>query len=284
MDSLPVLIGKRLLFGIVTLIVISFMIAVGVELLPGDSRRGHSRSVRDAGDGSRVPPGAGSRPALVHALRHLARELHDRRHGHLARQQARDIGAHRHPARQHPLSRAERRGDCDAARGLSRHDGRPVPRDPVRQDDLDDDALHHFLSGVLRRLHPDRSPLGTVERIPEHLQHLPRHDARRQAPCGGAAGTHSHPGGGGAHDAHDPRRHHQSDDEPLHRDGGPQGHQAQTHHRASRFPQRAVTGHQRDRPQPCLPGGRRGGGRGGVRSIPALASSSSTRCRSGICR
>ena len=36
MDSLPVLIGKRLLFGIVTLIVISFMIAVGVELLPGD--------------------------------------------------------------------------------------------------------------------------------------------------------------------------------------------------------------------------------------------------------
>ena len=200
------------------------------------SRRGHSRSVRDAGDGSRVPPGAGSRPALVHALRHLARELHDRRHGHLARQQARDIGAHRHPARQHPLSRAERRGDCDAARGLSRHDGRPVPRDPVRQDDLDDDALHHFLSGVLRRLHPDRSPLGTVERIPEHLQHLPRHGARRQAPCGGAAGTHSHPGGGGAHDAHDPRRHHQSDDEPLHRDGGPQGHQAQTHHRASRFP------------------------------------------------
>ena len=36
MDSLPVMVGKRLLFGVVTLIAISLMIAVGVELLPGD--------------------------------------------------------------------------------------------------------------------------------------------------------------------------------------------------------------------------------------------------------
>lgn len=36
MDSLPVMVGKRLVFGVVTLIAISLMIAVGVELLPGD--------------------------------------------------------------------------------------------------------------------------------------------------------------------------------------------------------------------------------------------------------
>ena len=36
MDSLSVMIGKRLAFGVLTLIAISLMIAVGVEMLPGD--------------------------------------------------------------------------------------------------------------------------------------------------------------------------------------------------------------------------------------------------------
>ena len=36
MDSLSVMVGKRLAFGVLTLIAISLMIAVGVEMLPGD--------------------------------------------------------------------------------------------------------------------------------------------------------------------------------------------------------------------------------------------------------
>ena len=36
MDSLGILIAKRLAFGVVTLFVISVLIALGVEFLPGD--------------------------------------------------------------------------------------------------------------------------------------------------------------------------------------------------------------------------------------------------------
>ena len=36
MDSLGVMVGKRLAFGVLTLIAISLMIAIGTEMLPGD--------------------------------------------------------------------------------------------------------------------------------------------------------------------------------------------------------------------------------------------------------
>ena len=36
MDSIPVMVAKRLLFGIVTLFIISVLFAIGIELLPGD--------------------------------------------------------------------------------------------------------------------------------------------------------------------------------------------------------------------------------------------------------
>ena len=159
MDSLPVMVGKRLVFGVVTLIAISLMIAVGVELLPGDLAQAILGPGGHAGDGGRLSPRARPRPALAHPLHHVARQLHDRRHGHLARQQARDLRTHRHPARA-PTPSSLRPPPRSSLFPLAVFLGMlaALYRETLFDKMISMTTLSHdFLSGVLRRLHPHLS-------------------------------------------------------------------------------------------------------------------------------
>ena len=87
MGELGALIAKRVAFGFVTIIVISVLIAIGIEALPGDLAQailGQAATPENVAAFRKEP---WSRPAVIAALHNLARKLPAGRHGHLLGQQ-----------------------------------------------------------------------------------------------------------------------------------------------------------------------------------------------------